>query len=344
MRRLGAVQSQDYPGAKWSLGMRVRGATDASIDDAFNAGRILRTHVLRPTWHFVHPWDIRWMQALTAPRVHALNASVGRRVGLDARVLAQSLDVIARTIAEHGACTRRMLGEALGRALALRPTKEEPLRLAYLVMHAELEALVCSGPMRGREHTYALLEERAPGAVTLSREEALAELTRRFFTGHAPATVRHFAWWSGLSLTEARHGAAMVRNELPPEVDVDGTLWIGLSPSLEPPPDGEASDKPVAFLVPEYDEALVGGRDMAVADMPRAPARERWTDPFLRPVLIDGRRAGSWRRTLRAREVLLELKLFTRLTSAQTAALNEAVARYERFIGRPVAVLFVESE
>ena len=334
VRRLGAVQSQDYSGAKWSLGMRVLGATDASIDAAFDAGRILRTHVLRPTWHFVHPTDIRWMQALTAPRVQALNASVVRRVSVDARTLTRCLDVIARAIQERGPRTR----QELGRALALKPVAEEGLRLAYIAMHAELEGLVCSGPMRGKEHTYALLEHRAPHALALTREEALAELARRFFTGHAPATDRHFAWWSGLSLTEARSGIALVRDALPPEVNVDGMRWIGRLDPSETPPKRTAPDESVALLVPEYDEALVGGRDMAVADMPRAPGAERWTDTYLRPVLIDGRRAGTWRRTIAKKEVRIETNLFARLTRSQSALLGEAVTRYERFIRLPVVL------
>ena len=186
VRWLGAVQAQDYAGARWALGLRVKGTTDEDVARAFDAGTILRTHMLRPTWHFVAPEDIRWVQALTAPRVHAANCSYYRKLELDDRLLARSRAVFERTLDGGAHRTRTELASALARAGIVA----DGHRLAYLVMHAALERVICSGPRRGKQFTYARLDERAPGARTLARDEALAALTRHYFSSHGriPAT------------------------------------------------------------------------------------------------------------------------------------------------------------
>ena len=163
---LGAVQSQDYAGATWALGQRLPGASHASIDRAFDAGSILRTHVLRPTWHFVAPADIRWLLQLTGPRVTSVISAYGRTLGLDDEVLGTSRRAIARALQGGKHLARSELGTAL-RASGLElngPT------LGHVMMHAELEGVICSGPRRGKQVTYALLEERVAPASALSRD------------------------------------------------------------------------------------------------------------------------------------------------------------------------------
>lgn len=193
---LGAVQSQEYAGAKWSLALRMENPQEDAIERAYAEGSILRTHVLRPTWHFVPAADIRWMLELTAPRIIAQSAHRSRQLELDAAQYARSNEVIARALQGGRYLTRPELGAALTEAGI---PAADGSRLGYIVMHAELEAVICSGPRRGKQMTYALLDERAPHARSMTREEALAELTRRYFTGHGPATVRDFVWWSGLT-------------------------------------------------------------------------------------------------------------------------------------------------
>jgi hypothetical protein len=223
-----AVQSQDYPGAKWSLGHRVRGATDAALDRAFNEGRILRTHVLRPTWHFVTPDDIGWLLRLSAPRVLAQCAHQYPALELDRALFRSSHTLFQRALRDGRHRTRTELGAILGCAGIAASGQ----RLAYIVAEAELTGLVCSGPLRGKQHTYALLEERAPGARVPARDEALGELTLRFFTGHGPATARPFAWWAGLTVADVNAGLHMVRDRLT-RLEQDGhTWWLG--PGREP--------------------------------------------------------------------------------------------------------------
>ncbi len=184
---LGAVQAQEYGPARWGLGMRMPdGTTDADISDAFDAGRILRTHVLRPTWHFVTSADIRWMLELTGPRVQRLMASSNRTLELDARTLACGIAACERALDGHRHLTRAELSGALADA----GIQAKSQRLAHIVMHAELEGVICSGPRRGKTFTYALVAERAPHAGRLDPDEALATLTFRYFRSHGPATVK----------------------------------------------------------------------------------------------------------------------------------------------------------
>src|SRR6185503_4235399 len=208
---LGAVQAQVYGDAKWALGLRMRRSTDARIEAAFSEGSILRTHVMRPTWHFVAPADIRWMLALTAPRVRAAMASYSRKLELDATVLRRSQRAMVRALRGGRQLTRQELRSVLARA-GVRADGVQ--RLAHIVMQAELDAVICSGARRGNQFTYALLDERVPMVRARSRDDSLAELARRYFTSHGPAQLHDFAWWSGLSVGDACAGLATVEREL----------------------------------------------------------------------------------------------------------------------------------
>jgi len=220
-----AVQAQDYFGAKWALGLRLRDAHDADLDRAFNAGEILRTHMLRPTWHFVTPIDIRWLLALTAPRVNAANAAMYRKLELDNATLKRGYKAMTKALQSGQHLTREELSEALGKA-GIAATGQ---RLAYIVMHAELDGLICSGPRRGKQFTYALLEERVPPVAPLKRAEALATLTQRYFASHGPAMAQDFAKWSGLTTADAKLGLDMVGTQLQRETLNGAEYWFSSS-------------------------------------------------------------------------------------------------------------------
>ncbi|MBA2680086.1 MAG: winged helix DNA-binding domain-containing protein, partial [Ktedonobacteraceae bacterium] len=248
---LGAVQAQDYGAAKWALGLRSQqGTTDDDIEQAFNDGAILRTHVMRPTWHFVSPADIRWLLMLTAPRVHAVNAYGYRELELDAATCTQCNDVLVKALQGGKQLTRPELASALEQAgIAM----DDLQRMTYVLMQAELEGVICSRARRGKQFTYALLDERAPQARMLDRDEALAELTKRYFTSHGPATLQDFAWWSGLTMAEVRAGIALATSQLVCEVVDDRTYWFSPSPLQ----DAEQT----AHLLPNFDEYTVGYKD-----------------------------------------------------------------------------------
>ena len=257
---LGAVQAQDYPGAKWALALRLRGASHAVIERAFACGTILRTHVMRPTWHFVTPADIRWMLALTAPRVRAATASYDRKLGIDAALINRSNKAIARALAGGVHLTRQELKAAL-RAAGIAADSVQ--RLAHLVMHAELDAVICSGALRGKQFTYALFDDRVRAPKALSHDEAIAELTLRYFTSHGPAQMQDFVWWSGLKTADVRAGLEMCRRDLADEV-VDGKrYWFApLQRALVTPARS-------AYLLPTYDEYLIAYKE------PQRVARRR---------------------------------------------------------------------
>jgi Winged helix DNA-binding domain len=328
---LGAVQSQDFAGAKWALGQRTADATDGDLDRLFDGGAILRTHVLRPTWHFVLPTDIRWLQGLTAPRVKAMIAFYGRRLEVDAQLLKRSMTAIEMALRGGPHLTRTELGLALERS-RIRLTGPQ---LGHVLMHAELDAFICSGPRKGKQFTYALLEERVLPGPRLDREEALAELTRRYFTGHGPAQPQDFAWWSGLTVADARRGLALVGAGLSEEV-IDGKPhWF--SPEFRP----AARSGPSLHLLPNYDEFLVAYRD-------RSAALERVRDRDLVPfpygsilghvVVLKGQVLGFWKRRSEGRRVVVEVGLPDVLDSSGQAALERAAADLARFLGLPVTV------
>ena len=325
---LGAVQAQDYPGAKWTLGLRMNGTVDAEIEQAFNAGSILRTHAMRPTWHFLTPVDIRWVQELTAPRVHAGNAYQYRQYELDQALFARSDALIARALEGGQHLTRVELGQALEK----NGIQAQGIRLIYIVMHAELEALVCSGPRRGKQFTYALLAERASRAVSRPREEALAELTRRYFTGHGPATVRDFTWWSGLTAADAIEGLEMAAGSLSHAGIDGGTYWF----SDAMPMSNDSSG--AAFLLPTYDEFLVG---YAAFDRTRHGGQAELV--FNATLLNAGEIVGTWRRTFQKEAVVIEIAPFGSIPPNRVELIHAAARRYGDFLGMPVEIRRIPS-
>ena len=328
-----AMQAQDYPAAKWAIGLRSPGIQDADIEQAFNDGLILRTHVLRPTWHFVAPEDIRWLLALSAPRIHAANAYYYRQAGLDAKVFAKSCAMIHRTLEGGKTLTRAELAVYLTRA----KIPADGLKLAYLMMHAELEGVICSGPRKGKQFTYALLEERAPKAKVRERAEALAELAKRYFVSHGPATVRDFAWWSGLTITDAQKAVDSVRPALESSSIDRLVLWSAEAPDRSPSRHG------AAFLLPNYDEYLIAYKDRApVVDAARAAnVVARSNGAFANHLLIDGRLAGGWSRTCSANNVVIEVAPYKKLTAAQLRAVGNVADCYGEFLGLRASVSIV---
>src|SRR5262245_12233175 len=323
---MGAVQAQEYEPAKWALGLRLGdGASEKEIERAFEQGRILRTHVMRPTWHFVAAADIRWLLALTAPRVHRILASYNRRLGLETRVLVRSTALLERALRDRRYLTRGELGEHLQRA----GLTFAGMRLASVAMYAELEGVICSGPRRGRQFTYALIEERALKVDPISRDEALAALSRRFFTSHGPATIRDFVWWSGLTTADARRGLDINRGRAE---DADGTRYWSIGPA----PRGTSNDRTV-HLLPIYDEYLVAYRDrVAVPHVSPVIAPESRAVIFQHAVIAGGQIAGTWRIPRQSGEVRVDVIPRRRLTRSEQRGVTEAVERYARFTGDAV--------
>lgn len=327
--RLTAVQSQDYGGATWAIGQRTVDSTRAEIDDLFDAGDILRTHVLRPTWHFVLAGDIRWLLDLTGPKILAGLASRHRQLEIDSEVIARASTAFTAALSGGKSLTRPELGDVL-RQVGVVPDGQ---RLPHLLGVAELEGLVVSGPMRGKQHTYALLAERAPDARSLGREEALAELTRRYFCSHGPAQVQDAMWWSGLSGRDVRTGIAMAGTALEQQVIGGKEYWFDAAAGPEP----DVAD--VAHLLPNWDEYTVGYRDRSAAidpALPFDPALFSFGSILSNVVTIGGRVRGSWRRTRGGQGVRIDVRLLAPLQPVEVDAIERVAERMARFLGRPV--------
>lgn len=329
IRWLTAVQSQDYTGAKWALGQRSRNANDAALDRLFDKGAILRTHVLRPTWHFVLPEDIGWLVALTGPRIRAGLVARNRELEIDDKVAARAEALFASALAGGRHLTRGELGEVLS-AGGISP---EGQRLPHLIMQAELDALIASGPRRGKQFTYTLLSERAPKARALDRDKAVAELTLRYFRSHGPAQIQDFVWWSGLTMADARAGLAAAGQALERRT-IDGKdYWF--DPGVDP----QAKAAVVAHLLPNFDEYTVAYRDraeMVHADRPFEAKLFSFGSILSNVVTVGGKVRGSWRRSFARDGVHVEARMLDRLKPAESRALEAAGRRFGEFLDRPV--------
>jgi hypothetical protein len=270
---------------------------------------------------------------VTAPRVHQASTGMYRRLELDEKTLARAHKAIAGALNGGHHRTRGELANALGAS----GIEAKGQRLAYIVLHAELEALICSGAPRGKQQTYALVEERAPKAMILSPDEALAELTRHYYTSHGPATVKDLAKWASLTMAEVKRGLEMLGDELVSET-IDGRTYWFAEPSVHLPP----LPSPTAHLLQLYDELFMGyfeSRDLVeLATITTNPAI--W--PLMHAVLIDGKVAGNWQRTVGARELRIEVQLNRVITGEEQAAIQAAAEAYGKFAGLPASVAMHE--
>lgn len=300
---------------------------EADVDRAFDAGAFVRTHVMRPTWHFVAPEDLRWLLALSAPRVRQASAYQYRLLEIDGALTARSGTVIERALRGGVALTREELRARLVEA-GIEATQ---LRLGYLIIDAELEGIVCSGPRRGKRQTYALLEERLPSARPRTRDESLAEIGRRYVEGHGPAQVADLAWWSGLTMADSRLALEAATPPLIRETFDSRTFW--LSPAAPEP----AFATPVVRMLPNYDELLVSFRDRTDAMDPGLPPAAQVAQVILAHVIVrNGLVVGGYRRRDAPGASRLEIDLLVGLDGPERAALRREVERFSAFLGKPV--------
>ncbi len=332
---MGAVQAQDFAAAKWAVGLRINNASDDDIEQAFSDGAIPRTHVMRPTWHFVSPTDIRWLLALTAPRVRLLMAYYDRQLELDDATFSRSHAALIKALEGGKQLTRTQLASALQQVgIAI----DNGQRMTHLMMRAELDGIVCSGARRGRQFTYALLDERVPQAPVLHHDDALAELVNRYFTSHGPATVQDFIWWSGLTGVEAKTGLEMNVSHLFHESVNGQTHWFSeLTPYVQ-------DTIQTAYLLPYFDEYTVSYKDRsALLDIATTNKFAVSSSDLLSPVVvIDGQVVGTWKRILTKDTVSVVISPFTPLNTAETKTIAVAAERYGEFLGLSVNITYQE--
>ncbi|MFN8530842.1 MAG: winged helix DNA-binding domain-containing protein [Anaerolineae bacterium] len=321
---LGAVQGQDFLGTKWAFGRRLPGSTEADIDRALADRQIIRIWGLRGTLHYVAPEDVHWIVALIAPRLIAGNALRYRQLELDEPTLIRSTQIIAAALGAEGQLTR---GELFIR-LQAEGISTAGQRGVYMLQRAGLERLIVQGEMRGAETTFHALDE----GKTLPKEEALAELARRYFTSHSPTTLADFTAWAGLTVGEARTGFHAVKSELIEE-RIDGQdYWI--TPNLT------AQPSPSLVMLPGFDEFVLGYRDRtAVLEPAFADAICPGGNGMFSPTIVrNGRIIGTWKRTVKKKAVVLDYQTFYPLSASDQAALADAANAYGAFLGLPAVL------
>lgn len=323
-----AVQSQDFVGAKWTVGLRAPSLTDEIVEKAFNEGEILRTHVMRPTWHFVSPDDIQWLLKLTAPRVKQLMSYYNRKLGLTEKIFDQATEVISSALANHNYLTRQELKQELEQAGIKIKTENKVQYLAHLLLWPELNGVICSGPRLGKQFTYALLSERTSKPLTrFDKDEALAELATRYFKSHGPATVKDCSWWSGLTVAEVKRGielASLLESE-----DVSGkTYWFAKSqPKLK-------QNTHSQFMLSNYDEFTIAYKDLEV--FVDSAFAKKVGIVFAHAFLVDGRIIGMWKRVIQKNTMNITVRLFKAPSQGVKHALEKACNHYSAFLGQKI--------
>jgi hypothetical protein len=332
LKSLVAIQGQDYAGAKWALAQRTRNCTEDQVEKALTDGRILRLHVMRPTWHFVSSDDIRWLVELTAPRVNAACSSYFRKAELDDKLLRRTNKLITKALSRGHQLTRAELRAAVASG-GIAPG--DSTRFGHILLRAELDGLICSGARKGNQFTYALLAERAPRSRIVERDEALGELTSRYFSTRGPATVHDFVWWSGLKIADARRGIEINAGRLQSRSINDKQYWF----SVEKIPLKQSSARRV-HLLPLYDEYFIAYKDRSAALHPNTNRLKGETSlVFDPPMVMDGRAVGVWERVLGRSSVKIKLQPFIRLTRADKTNFCEAAASYAEFLGKDLELL-----
>jgi hypothetical protein len=293
VRWMGAIQAQDYGMAKWGIGLRTPGATDSLIEAAIDKGDIIRTHVLRPTWHFVHAKDIRWMIALTAPGVLKIAGSNFRRLELDAKVFSKTNRILEKVLGKGDHLTRPELASYIEKA----GIRLDNLRMSHILLRAELDMVVCNGSRRGKQFTYSLFDKRVPTAKAIAREEVLARLATTYFSSHGPATLQDFAWWSGLLIKDARAGLECVQRQFQSFSDGSKT-YLFKDKTI-------TARKSSLVLLPAFDEYTIAYSDRSAALDAKLSKVAMTINGIFHPLLvIDGKVVGIWKREEKGKTVL----------------------------------------
>ncbi|SDH00953.1 winged helix DNA-binding domain-containing protein [Mucilaginibacter sp. P25] len=317
-----AMQAQEYTHAKWAIGLRMLSPADKMVEKAITTGTILRTHVLRPTWHFVLPQDIRWMLSLTAPRINAGNAAMYKKQEVTDAIFNKSFDVFTKALQGGKQLTRTEIAAALNQA----NIATDDFRLTILLMKAELEQLICSGARQGKQFTYALLDERAPVTPAISRDEAVTRLVLRYFKSHGPATVNDFVHWSGLTVADAKTGIE-INKTLLSNITIGGVMyWMGADR------DFGAAKKSGAYLLPVYDELIIAYKNRD-AMIPAGFRDKMGAITFFPTIMVNNQVVGNWSRNMGKKNIDIELKPFNKLNKAQNQSIESAIQRFKKFNG-----------
>lgn len=324
---LGAVQAQDYAASLWAVGVRMREATERAVESALANKKIIRTWPMRGTLHFVSPSDVRWMLKYLTPRMVARGALRFRQLELDPTTFSKSRRIFSKSL-EGG---KRLTRDEAYELLEKNCISCKGQRGIHILWRLAQEGLICHGPRTGKQTTFVLLDEWVPVMPTISRDEALAQLARRYFLSHGPATLQDFAWWSGLTAADAQESLDAVRSSIASETIGNKTYWFA---------DEDASTSrsgPGAHLLPAFDEFLVGYTDRSDAIDQKYAKRMHPGGGILNATFVAGGLIrGTWTRTMKQNHFELRIKPFESMKRIQRDTLKKAIVRYGRFLGMPV--------
>ncbi len=330
--QLAAIQSQDYGMGKWAIGVRLKGATERSVEAAIERGDVVRMHLLRPTWHFVARKDARWMLELTGPNIRASMKYRDRQLELTREAVRKSNRIIEKAL-KAGPATR----EDLVSALEAGGISSYDNRAAHLLMRAELDKVACSAPPVEGKQAYVLFDAWIPPALPLKKEEALAGLAHRYFSTRCPVTLRDFSWWSGLSLRDARGALETVKSGYAVE-RIGSQLWV-LCTSFSRAGASE-TDGGSAGLLPAFDEMILSYADRSALFAAKDGLKSVVSGGIIKPIVVSGGRVvGTWNRQADAEKIAVTIAPFGRLPSASRTLIEEAAERYAAFLGKPLEIL-----
>lgn len=327
---MGAVQAQDYAMAKWAIGLRLPGSTDKMIEQAIDEANIIRTHVLRPTWHFVASDDARWMLELTAPRIIKRLSSRHKELELDEKTLLKTTQIIEKILQSRQLTRQEIMNE-----LEKQGVRTNDFRSYHIMFDAELRGLVCNGSMRGKQFTYALLDERVPKKKTFKKDEALAKLTARYFASHGPAALQDFVWWSGLSVSDARIGLETAKPGLSCEKFQGKEYWFN-----EAVKTNTRKDENVHFL-PAFDEFMVSYKDRSASLEDKNLSSAILRNGIFKPIIVkSGKVIGSWSRTIKKDKVIVKPVLFNPFLKVSEKTIRNAVERFGNFLNLEAQIIY----
>lgn len=326
VEHLGAIQAQDYLGALWSVGLRAPGLTEASIEQELAAGTVIRTWPMRGTLHFVAPKNVRWMLKLLAPRVISRAAGNYRQEGLDQQIFDRCMSLTVKGL-EGGKCLTR---DELYQLFSTNKINIEGQRGMHIIVYMAHRGLICFGARKGKQQTFVLLDEWVKPSPELEKEEALEKLAVLYFDGHGAATVNDLAWWSGLTQTEAKLAVALTGKKLSRE-KLGDTIYYASADAVAP-----AKASPKALLLPGFDEYLTGSKDRKDLIYNSRHVYKAPANGLLPPkILVNGEVAGTWKRVIGTKEVVVELN-FNTPGKNHERLLRDPLNRYAEFLGMPL--------
>jgi len=320
---MGAVQAQDFNMGKWAVGVRLLGITDKEVEEAANRGEIIRTHILRPTWHFVAREDIHWMLRLSAPRLKIALRFADKHFGITDDFIIKANSCLIDILDKEPDITR----QEVGHRLKDKGIKVEDFRLNHIMFRAELEGIVCNGIVRGKKQTYDLLERKAPKKNDcFDKDEALQKLARKYFSSHGPATIQDFTWWSGLTAGEAKRAVEIIKPELTFQTLNEQVYIYDGSLELKYP------EKDVIHLLPAFDELFVSYKDRKeILDFEHQKKVIVSNGVFKPTVFLNGRIIGIWNRVVKSKGIVSEISCFSKPTKKVQALIEKASKEFDAF-------------